>query len=130
MRRVRAQNRCIGPHLSLLRSQSFDRPTGAQLEAMKSLVAEAMADGAFGLSSLVMMPPGSLATTDDFVELCRVVRQYGGIYATHIRNEGLGVFDSIREAIAIGDEEITPENFGTIDGIERLVASRIAARAA
>lgn len=81
---------------------SFDRPTTEQIDAMKQLVREAMGDGAWGLSSQVMMPPGSLATTDDIVELCKVVAPLGGIYSTHIRNEGTGVFDSVKEAIEIG----------------------------
>ncbi len=49
------------------------------------------------------MPPGSLATTDDIVELCRAVAPYGGIYSTHIRNEGDGVFEAVKEAIEIGE---------------------------
>jgi N-acyl-D-aspartate/D-glutamate deacylase len=81
---------------------SFDRPSPAQTEEMKALVDEAMQQGALGLSSQVMMPPGSLATTDDIVELCKVVAKHRGIYSTHIRNEGLGVFDSVKEAIEIG----------------------------
>jgi N-acyl-D-aspartate/D-glutamate deacylase len=51
---------------------------------------------------LLAQPPGSLATTDDIVELCKVVARCGGIYATHIRNEGTGVFEAIKEAIEIG----------------------------
>jgi N-acyl-D-amino-acid deacylase len=82
--------------------ESFDRPTPQQIEQMKRLVDQAMRDGAFGLSSQVMMPPGSLTTTDDLVALASVVRPYGGIYSTHIRNEGTGVFDSVKEAIEIG----------------------------
>jgi N-acyl-D-aspartate/D-glutamate deacylase len=81
---------------------SFARPTPAQFERMKALVEEAMKQGAAGLSSMLAMPPGSLATTDDIVELCKVVARYGGIYLTHIRHEGAGVFDAIREAIEIG----------------------------
>lgn len=87
---------------------SFDRPSATDLEHMKELVAEAMRDGAFGLSTALMMPPGSLATTDDLVELCKVVREHGGIYSSHIRDEGLGVFDSIKEAIAIGEQARVP----------------------
>src|SRR6516162_297037 len=81
---------------------SHDRPTPAQFEQMKALVEEAMKNGAAGLSSLLAQPPGSLATTDDIVELCKVVARCGGIYATHIRNEGTGVFEAIKEAIEIG----------------------------
>ena len=88
--------------------ESFDRPGQEQLEQMKSLLAEAMKEGAFGLSSQVMMPPGSLATADDIVELCRVVHDYGGIFVIHMRNEGLGVFDSVKEAIAVGERAKVP----------------------
>jgi N-acyl-D-aspartate/D-glutamate deacylase len=78
-------------------------PTADQIRQMKSLVDEAMTDGAFGLSSLLAMPPGSLATTDDIVELCKVVAKYGGIFSTHSRNEGLDVVQATKEAIAIGE---------------------------
>jgi N-acyl-D-amino-acid deacylase len=87
---------------------SFDRPGPAELQRMKELVAEAMADGAFGLSTALMMPPGSLATTEDLVELCKVVRQHGGIYSSHIHDEGLGVFDSVKQAIAVGERAGVP----------------------
>jgi N-acyl-D-aspartate/D-glutamate deacylase len=88
--------------------ESFDRPTAAQREQMKALVDEAMKDGAFGLSTLLMMPPGSLATTDDLVELCKVVARHHGIYSSHIRDEGTGVLASIKEAIAIGERAKIP----------------------
>src|SRR5437867_5512426 len=87
---------------------SFDRPGPGELRQMKDLVAEAMNDGAFGLSTALMMPPSSLATTDDLVELCKVVREHGGIYSTHMRDEGLGVFDSVKEAIRIGERAGVP----------------------
>ena len=87
---------------------SFDRPTPEQLAEMQRLVDEAMRDGALGLSSQVMMPPGSLATTDDLVLLCEAVAPHGGIYSTHIRNEGTGVFDAVKEAIAVGERAGVP----------------------
>ena len=58
---------------------SFERPSPGALDEMKALVAEAMEDGAFGLSTALMMPPSSLATTGDLIELCKVVREHGGI---------------------------------------------------
>ncbi|HUE70225.1 MAG TPA: amidohydrolase family protein, partial [Pirellulaceae bacterium] len=89
--------------------QSFDRPTPQQREEMKSLVKQAMEDGAFGLSCQLMMPPGSLATTDDLVELCRdAVKPSGGIFSAHIRNEGLGVFQAVAEVIAVGERAGVP----------------------
>jgi N-acyl-D-aspartate/D-glutamate deacylase len=83
---------------------SFERPTAAQIDQMKAVVDQAMKDGAFGLSSMLAMPPGSLAATEDIVALCKVVAQYGGIYSSHIRNEGIGVFEAVKEAIAVGEQ--------------------------
>ena len=87
---------------------SYARPTAEQLNEMKALVDEAMKDGAFGLSSLLAMPPGSLATTDELVELCKVVGQHGGLFSTHNRNEGTEVFAAIKEAIAVGERAGIP----------------------
>jgi N-acyl-D-aspartate/D-glutamate deacylase len=87
---------------------SFERPTPGQLNEMKGIVDGAMKDGAFGLSSMLMMPPGSLATTEDIVELCKAVAPYRGIYSSHIRNEGTGVFDAVREAISVGERAGVP----------------------
>jgi N-acyl-D-amino-acid deacylase len=67
-----------------------------------------MRDGAIGLSTMLAMPPGSLATTDDLVDLCKVVARHGGSYSTHNRNEGTGVFDAVREAIEIGERAGVP----------------------
>jgi N-acyl-D-aspartate/D-glutamate deacylase len=86
-----------------VQGKSHAHPTPGQLGEMKALVGEAMKDGAFGLSSLLAMPPGSLATTDGIVELCKVVARHGGIFSTHNRNEGTGVLDAVNEAIAIGE---------------------------
>ena len=76
--------------------------TQAEIAAMKKLVAQAMEDGAMGLSTALLMPPSSLATTDNLRELAGVAKQYGGIYSTHIRDEGEGVFQAIAEAIDVG----------------------------
>jgi N-acyl-D-aspartate/D-glutamate deacylase len=87
---------------------SFDRPTKEQIAEMQALVAEAMKDGAFGLSCMLASGPGYLATTDDLVELCREVKRHGGIYSSHIRNEGTSVLDAVKEAIAIGERAGVP----------------------
>lgn len=88
--------------------ESFDPPTDQHIQEMKVLLDEAMRDGALGLSSQVMMPPGSLATTSQLAELCKVVAQHGGIYSSHIRNEGDGIFASVREAIEVGRRSGVP----------------------
>lgn len=82
---------------------SHARPTPEQIGQMKEMLDGAMKDGAFGLSTMLAMPPGSLATTDDLVELSKVVAKYRGLYSTHNRNEGTGVVDAVKEAIAIGE---------------------------
>lgn len=76
--------------------------TAAELAEMKRLVAEAMQQGAMGLSTSLLMPPSSIATTDNLIELAKVARHHGGIYSSHIRDEGEGVFTAIAEAIAVG----------------------------
>lgn len=88
--------------------RSFERPDAKQMDEMRKLVSEAMRDGAYGLSTALLMPPSSLATTEDLIELCKVVHEHGGIYSTHMRDEGLGVFDSIRESIIIAERSNVP----------------------
>ncbi len=88
--------------------KSYARPTPEQFARMKELLDEAMKDGAFGLSTMLMMPPGSLATLDDLVEFGKVVAKHKGICSSHIRNEGLGVFDAVKEAIAVGERAGIP----------------------
>jgi N-acyl-D-amino-acid deacylase len=75
--------------------------TPAELDAMKRLVAQAMDEGAMGLSTALLQPPSSLATTANLIELARVAKDRGGIYSTHIRDEGEGVFRAVDEAIAV-----------------------------
>lgn len=87
---------------------SFERPTAQQRDEMRGLVRQAMADGAMGLSCLLAMPPGSLATTEDMIDLCREVAKSGGIYSTHIRHEGADVLKAVKEAIEIGEAAKLP----------------------
>ena len=73
-----------------------------EIEQMKTLVAQAMEQGAMGLSTALLQPPSSLATTQNLIDLAGVAKRYGGIYSTHIRDEGEGVLPAIDEAIAVG----------------------------
>ncbi|MGH9374475.1 MAG: N-acyl-D-amino-acid deacylase family protein, partial [Vicinamibacterales bacterium] len=82
--------------------------TASELEAMKKLVAQAMDEGAMGLSTALLMPPSSLATTENLIALAQVAKQHGGIYSTHIRDEGEGVFQAIAEAIQVGKRTQIP----------------------
>ncbi len=83
-------------------------PTADELAEMQRLVAKAMEDGALGLSTGLIYAPGSFAQTDEIVALARVVARFGGVYATHMRNEGNGVLEAIEEAIAIGEQAGLP----------------------
>ena len=79
-------------------------PSDDELQEMRDQVALAMQQGAFGLSSGLIYPPGRFASTDEVIELAKVAGQYGGIYISHMRQEGLEVLDSVAEPIRIGEE--------------------------
>jgi len=83
-------------------------PTAAELEKMKTLVAQAMQDGAFGVSTALIYPPGHYANTEELIELAKVAAQYGGIYATHMRSEGQSEPQAIAEALRIGRDANLP----------------------
>jgi N-acyl-D-amino-acid deacylase len=83
-------------------------PTPEELEKMKALIAEAMQQGAFGMSTALIYPPGQYAKTDELIELAKVVAQYGGIYATHMRSEGQTETIALEEALRIGREAHLP----------------------
>ena len=86
-----------------------DRPaTDDELQRMREEVEKAMRSGAFGLSSGLLYAPGSFAPAEEVIELAKVVAPYGGIYISHMRNEALGVLDSIEETIRIGEEAGIP----------------------
>ena len=77
-------------------------PTTAELDRMKGMVAQGMRDGAFGLSTGLRYLPGTFSKTDEVVELARVAAESGGIYTSHLREEGLGLIEGVAEAIDIG----------------------------
>ncbi|MEQ8742998.1 amidohydrolase family protein [Parasphingorhabdus sp.] len=78
-------------------------PNARELAAMKSMVSEAMRQGAFGLTTALIYPPASFHSTDELVELAQAASALGGIYATHVRDESMGLVDGISEAIEIGE---------------------------
>jgi N-acyl-D-amino-acid deacylase len=79
-------------------------PSAAELERMKALVGEAMAGGALGLSSGLEYTPGSFASTEELIELCRVAARNGGVYATHLRDEEAGILEAVDEAFRVARE--------------------------
>jgi N-acyl-D-amino-acid deacylase len=76
-------------------------PTSAELEEMRRLVAQAMEEGALGLSTSLQYVPARFAKTDEIVELAKVARRYGGIYATHQRSEANALDSSLEEVFEI-----------------------------
>ncbi len=93
---------------TFVRGQKAGPPTADELVKMRAHVKEAMEDGALGVASSLSGPPGSWIDTDTLVAMCEVASPYGGIYSTHMRTEGFGVFESIAEAIRIGQRAKVP----------------------
>jgi N-acyl-D-amino-acid deacylase len=83
-------------------------PEPAELEAMKRHVARAMEAGAFGLSSSLIYPPASFSDTHELVELAKIAARYGGLYASHIRNEADDITTALKEAETIGEQAKIP----------------------
>jgi N-acyl-D-amino-acid deacylase len=83
-------------------------PFSDQLAQMKQIVAKAMQDGAVGLSTALIYPPGTYAKTDEIIELAKVAAQYDGVYFSHMRNESGQLLDAIKETIRIGKEAHIP----------------------
>ncbi len=78
-------------------------PTPAQMRAMKATLEEGLEAGAFGLSTGLIYEPGRHARTEEIVELASLLQARGGLYATHMRDEGAGLLQSVEEAITIGE---------------------------
>lgn len=101
-------------------------PKPAELEKMKALVSENLKNGALGLSSGLEYTPGSFAQPDELVELCKIVARAGGVYATHMRDEGDTLIESLMETIDVAKKSgvsvqishfkvAYPRNWGKID---------------
>lgn len=112
--------------------------TDDELDVMRRVTAEAMADGAFGVSYALIYPPDSFVATDELVAVCTVVAESGGLYITHMRSEGDGLLEAIDEAVEIGRRARLPveiyhlkaagrHNWGKMpEAIARIEAARAA----
>src|SRR6185295_19273448 len=86
-----------------------DRPaTPAELDRMKQLVAQAMEQGALGVSTSLQYVPDRFASTDEIVELAKVAARYGGVYFTHQRSESARIFESLDEVFAVAERAQIP----------------------
>jgi len=83
-------------------------PTPEQLEQMRGQVAEAMQDGALGLTDALIYAPGAYAETEEIIELAKVASRYGGIYTAHIRSEANQFEEAVDETLRIGREADIP----------------------
>lgn len=83
-------------------------PSNAELQTMKEFVAQAIQEGAFGISTGLKYLPGAFAKTDEIIEISKIASQYGGIYTSHLREEGLGLLEGVEEAITIARESDIP----------------------
>ncbi|GHA47633.1 aminoacylase [Salinimicrobium marinum] len=96
------------------------QPTVGELEEMKSFVARAMEEGAFGISTGLFYSPGSYSNTEEVIELSKVAAQYGGIYDTHMRDESsytIGLIKSIEEVLEIAEKASIPVHISHIKAL-------------
>ncbi len=84
------------------------RPTGAELDTMLAVTRRAMEDGALGVATALIYPPGAYAGTDELASIAGVVARHGGVYISHIRSESSGLLEALGEAIEIGRRSRAP----------------------
>jgi N-acyl-D-aspartate/D-glutamate deacylase len=119
----------IGPNAALLIGHGQVReivmgmedrePTPEELEEMKVLVQEAMEQGAYGLSTGLEYLPGRYGNTDEVIELVKVIAPYGGIYHTHMRNEGEELLEAVQEAIEISEKAGAPVHISHFKAVDK-----------
>ncbi|MGI8702524.1 MAG: N-acyl-D-amino-acid deacylase family protein [Nocardioidaceae bacterium] len=93
----------LGGHNLRLLAAGFEdrRLTTAELDRLRGLVAEEMQEGALGIGTALIYPPGRFADTDELVQLCEVVAAYDGLYTSHLRSEGDRFLESLDELLEI-----------------------------
>ncbi len=90
------------------KGMAMGKANAAELAAMRGAAEQAMRDGAFGVASALIYPPGSYADTKELIEVVKGIAQYGGVYISHIRSEGDRLLEAIDEAIEIGEQAGVP----------------------
>jgi N-acyl-D-amino-acid deacylase len=115
----------LGTLLECVQGDTLARPDAARLEEIKALLEEAMRDGAIGLATMLASPRELAVTTGDLVVLCQVVNQHHGLFSSHIRNEGVDVFDAVKEAISIGRRAHVPVDIIHLKIAEQSLAGRM-----
>ncbi len=90
------------------KGEAMGDPSANELKTMQRVMRNAMEDGAFGLASALIYPPGSFASTHELIEICKTMAPYGGVYITHLRSEADKFIEGIDEAIEIGKKAGVP----------------------
>jgi len=90
------------------KGMAMGKATPDELSQMRQAAEQAMRDGAYGIASALIYPPGSYADTKELVELVKAIAPYGGVYISHIRSEGDRLLEAIDEAIEIGQQAKVP----------------------
>jgi N-acyl-D-amino-acid deacylase len=145
VQRTQLENGGLGPNVALLIGHGSVRsavmrsanraPSPEELDRMRAIVRRAMEQGAFGLSSGLFYTPGSFAKTDEVIALAAVAGEFGGVYTSHIRDEGdygIGVVASVQEVIRIAEEghligivshmkALGPDNWGLSHAMTRRI---------
>jgi N-acyl-D-amino-acid deacylase len=125
----RLENAGIGPNIAALIGHNSVRaaamgsanraPTAPELETMKSLVAQGMRDGAVGFATGLWYVPGVYSKTSEVIALAKAAAPFGGVYATHMRDEGAAIEPALREAIEIGKAAQLPVQVSHFKIIDR-----------
>jgi N-acyl-D-amino-acid deacylase len=82
--------------------------SAAELEVMREQMRQAMLDGAMGVAYALIYPPDEFCSTEEIIEVCKVVARHGGVYITHLRSEGDRFLEALEEAFSIGRESGAP----------------------
>lgn len=90
------------------KGQAMGAASGVELEAMRDAVRQSMEDGAFGVGSALIYPPGNFASTEELIAINEAAAPYGGVYITHMRSEADNFLEAIDEAIEIGTRAGVP----------------------
>lgn len=93
---------------SLVCGMRMGQATSEEVDQQRRIMAEAMEDGAFGISYALIYPPDTYVETDEIVSVCEEVSRYGGVYISHIRGEGATLLKAVSEALEIGQRADVP----------------------
>ncbi len=108
-------------------------PTSVQTDSMRMLVAQAMEEGAMGITNALIYPPDFFSKADELVALAKEASKYGGMYTSHIRSEGSKLFEAVQELISISRQTGIPveiyhlkeagkDNWGKLDSLVKMIA--------